>query len=62
MGKKYPCAQCRMRRKYDENPQSIIARFWRWHTIFCPGWKEYLRSLGEEERNRMYENYNHIKK
>lgn len=30
MEKEYPCAQCKMRRKYDKDPKSLIARFWHW--------------------------------
>ena len=62
MKKESPCAQCRMRRKYDTQPKSLIARLWHWHTRFCPGWKAYLRSLDEEERNVLCEKYNLIRK
>lgn len=48
--KSYPCADCKMRRKYEENPKSFIARFWHWHTGFCPGWRAYFKSLSEEEQ------------
>ncbi len=58
MEMEHPCAQCKMRRKYEESPKSLIARFWHWHTRFCPGWKRYLRSLSEEERAEMCEKYN----
>lgn len=58
MGKEYPCAECKMRHKYDKNPTSLLARFWHWHTKFCPGWKAYMRSLGKEERENLREKYN----
>ncbi|MDD2595714.1 MAG: hypothetical protein PHD11_07880 [Bacteroidales bacterium] len=48
--KKYPCAECKMRRKYEENPKSLVSRFWHWHTSFCPGWKSYFNSLDGEEK------------
>jgi hypothetical protein len=44
------CATCPMRIKAEEKPKSLIARFWRWHTTWCPGWKayqEYLESQNE---------------
>ena len=58
MEKEYPCAQCKMRPKYDKDPKSLIARFWHWHTRFCPGWKAYTASLSEEEREELRERYN----
>ena len=56
--KKYPCAECKMRRNYEENPRSLIARFWHWHISFCPGWKAYYNSLSEEDKSLMEEKYN----
>lgn len=53
-----PCATCKLRAKYDNNPKSLISRFWRWHIGFCPGWKGYMVSLSEEERNAMRQKYN----
>ena len=35
------CATCPIRRKAEEKPNSLLARFWRWHTTWCPGWKAY---------------------
>ena len=56
--KKYPCADCKMRRKYENNPKSLISRFWHLHTGFCPGWKAYFKSLGEEEQAEVRKRYN----
>ena len=42
-----------MRRKYEANPRSLVSRFWHWHTRFCPGWKAFMKSLSEEEREEM---------
>lgn len=51
------CNQCAFRARYDRNPQSLIGRLWRWHTGWCPGWKRYLRSLPEEERQQLMLRY-----
>ncbi|MBR6105866.1 MAG: hypothetical protein IKP81_12520 [Paludibacteraceae bacterium] len=53
-----PCANCKLRARYDKNPKSLIGRFWRWHIGFCPGWKGYMASLDEEERKAVCEKYN----
>lgn len=39
------CATCSMRFKAEQNPKSLTARLWRWHTTWCPGWKAYQREL-----------------
>lgn len=53
-GKEYPmdnsCATCNIRRRYEDNPRSLLGRLWRWHTRWCPGWKGYKAALTEEER------------
>ena len=51
------CEQCRLRRKYDRNPKSLLGRLWKWHTRWCPGWKSYLKSLPDEQRAQMAEKY-----
>ena len=56
--KNYPCAECKMRRKYEDNPKSFIARFWHWHTNFCPGWRTFFESLSAEDRAAMKNKYN----
>ena len=35
------CASCPMRLKAEEKPHSFLAKLWRWHTGWCPGWKAY---------------------
>jgi len=55
--KNIPCADCCMRRKYEANPRSLVSRFWHWHTRFCPGWKAFMKSLPEEEREEMRKKY-----
>lgn len=47
------CENCSIRAKYDNNPKSLIGRFWRWHISFCPGWKGYMNSLDEEQKQRL---------
>jgi hypothetical protein len=47
----FNCGNCPLRAKAEAKPKSLIGRFWRWHTTWCPGWKayqEYLASQGEE--------------
>ena len=39
------CETCALRAKAQKNPKSLIARFWRWHTTWCPGWKAYVKEL-----------------
>jgi len=51
------CEKCNFRAKYDRNPRSILGRLWKWHTGWCPGWKACLRSLPEEDRNRVLKRY-----
>ena len=42
------CETCPMRKKAEENPKSLMARLWRWHTGWCPGWKAYQAHLAEQ--------------
>ncbi|MDH6305497.1 hypothetical protein M2459_003656 [Parabacteroides sp. PF5-5] len=51
------CEKCPIRAKYDKDPKSIIGRFWRWHINFCPGWKGYIRSLEESEKQVLKDKY-----
>jgi hypothetical protein len=43
------CESCALRRHAEKRPGSILARLWRWHTGWCPGWKAYQRWLAERE-------------
>lgn len=43
------CQACRFRAYAERKPTSIIARLWRWHTKWCPGWKAYQKSLAEQQ-------------
>lgn len=42
------CATCRLHALAERKPHSLIAKIWRWHTRWCPGWKRYQRELAEE--------------
>ncbi len=44
------CANCAWRAKSEANPKTFLARLWRWHTGWCPGWKAYQKALAEEAR------------
>jgi hypothetical protein len=41
------CENCPLRRRAEAKPNSIMARLWRWHTTWCPGWKAYQLALAE---------------
>lgn len=53
-----PCANCKLRARYDTNPKSLLGRFWHWHIGFCPGWKAYMKTISEDERNEYRQKYN----
>ncbi|MBE0411016.1 MAG: hypothetical protein IBX69_14950 [Anaerolineales bacterium] len=42
------CETCLMRKKAEAKPRSFMARLWRWHTRWCPGWKAYQVHLAHE--------------
>ena len=47
----HKCENCFMRSYAERKPNSILARIWRWHTRWCPGWKSYQRALAEREQD-----------
>ena len=51
------CTDCALRAKYDSKPKSILGRIWKFHIKFCPGWKAYLKSLPNDERQEVYDKY-----
>jgi hypothetical protein len=51
------CESCSFRAKYDKNPRSLLGRLWRWHVNWCPRWKSYMRSLPDQEREQVAEQY-----
>jgi hypothetical protein len=52
------CENCGFRKKYENNPKSLVSRIWRWHALWCPGWRIYMNSLAAEERRKVAERYN----
>jgi hypothetical protein len=58
MNEKFPCETCPMRAKYDQNPKSLVGRFWRWHINFCPGFRAYFTHQDEEKQKEIREKYN----
>ena len=55
------CENCSFRAKYDNGPKSFLGRLWHWHAGWCPGWKSYMNSLQDEERNKLAKHYNFTK-
>lgn len=47
MTAKSGCATCSMRAYAERKPNSLLARIWRWHTKWCPGWKAYQKELSQ---------------
>jgi len=47
--KTFNCESCPMRKKAEANPKSLMARIWRWHTGWCPGWKAYQDHLASQK-------------
>ncbi len=43
------CAECPLREKSEKNPNSLVSKIWRWHTTWCPGWKQYQEYLAQQE-------------
>jgi hypothetical protein len=44
---KSKCDTCKGRKYSEANPKKLLARLWRWHTTWCPGWKVYQKELAE---------------
>jgi len=51
------CSACLFRARYDANPKSILGRLWRWHANWCPGWRAFMKSLPESEKERWIQAY-----
>jgi len=43
------CEDCKFRRKAEKNPKSLMARLWKWHTGWCPGWNAYQKHLAKSK-------------
>jgi hypothetical protein len=51
------CENCKFRAHYDNKPNSLLGKFWRWHINFCPGWKGYFTSQSEEKKAELRTKY-----
>jgi hypothetical protein len=51
------CENCKFRANYENNSRSILGRIWKWHIGWCPGWKVYLKSLSDDKRKKLTEQY-----
>jgi hypothetical protein len=41
------CEKCFFKGYAERKPDSWVARLWRWHTGWCPGWRAYQKKLAE---------------
>ena len=57
----HQCDSCKFRAHYDQKPNSLLGRFWRWHINFCPGWKGYFTSLSDEQKDELRTKYQFTK-
>jgi hypothetical protein len=46
----FACETCPTRKKAEANPKTLMARLWRWHTNWCPGWRAYQKHLAGQAR------------
>ena len=46
----FGCETCPIRLKAEAKPKSLMARLWRWHTTWCPGWKVCVQELESKGR------------
>ena len=47
--KTFACETFQMRKKAEANPKTLMARLWRWHTGWRPGWKAYQAHLAGQK-------------
>ena len=57
MSQKHSCENCVLRARADKNPNGLLGRIWRWHAGWCPGFKKYITSLPDEQRNELAQRY-----
>ena len=43
------CENCSFKHYAERRPDSLLARLWRWHTGWCPGWKAYQKWLAGKD-------------
>jgi len=58
---KHNCEKCKFRGKYDADSKSFLGRIWKWHIGFCPGFNGYMKSLSEDDRKRLADQYDLVK-
>lgn len=56
------CGECKLHNYAERKPNSIIAKIWKWHTKWCPGWKAYQRELAKQENETGAEGTESIEK
>ena len=54
----HQCENCKFRARYDQQPNSLLGKLWRWHINFCPGWKGYFTAQTEEKKEELRTKYN----
>jgi len=54
----HQCENCKFRARYDQQPNSLLGKLWRWHINFCPGWKGYFTAQTEEKKEKLRTKYN----
>lgn len=47
----FACETCMTRARSEANPNSLVARLWRWHTGWCPAWKAYQDYLATQKQD-----------
>jgi hypothetical protein len=47
------CANCSLRQRAEAKPNTLMAKLWRWHTGWCPGWKAYQKELAQTQQPAM---------
>jgi hypothetical protein len=43
------CENCKWRSYAERKPDTWLAKLWRWHTRWCPGWKKYQAELAKQQ-------------
>ncbi len=57
----HACENCKFRAHYDNKPDSLLGKVWRWHINFCPGWKAYFNSQSEDVKAELRAKYKFTK-
>ncbi|UCF89527.1 MAG: hypothetical protein JSV70_04645 [bacterium] len=57
MEKRSRCENCAFRARYDNYPDSLLGRLWRWHAGWCPGFKSYITALPDGQRMELARRY-----